>query len=456
MKKIALILAGGKGTRLWPLSRENYPKQFVEFKEGKSLFQLTLRRMLSCFKSGDIYIVSSEKYKFTIFNQIDFLKSVPKRSRRALKQNLIFEPAPKNTAPSILFSIKYLEQQRGVNYNPIFYVFPSDHIIEPVVKFRKYLKKAERLAKAGRVVVFGVPCKYPKEGYGYILAGKDNSVAKFVEKPSLKKAKSLLARGAFWNSGIFCFSKNVFLKELSKFKPQIYKFYKFDLDSLRESFTRVPKDSIDYAIMQKTKTASYIKFDLTWSDLGSWDSFLSLYPDLKIGKVESLDSKDCFVYSKSRLVSLVGLRDLVIVDSPDSLLVVKKGLSDRVKELVEILNKKKEPAIKDSLTVYRPWGYYTILHEEKGYKVKEIGVYPKKYISLQRHRFRSEHWNVVEGKAQIILGKKKTGVNKNESVFVPKGKLHKVYNPANNTLKIIEVQIGKYLGEDDIRRFDSY
>lgn len=463
MKEIALILAGGKGTRLWPLSRENYPKQFVEFEKGESLFQLALERLTPCFSSEDIYIVSSEKYKFTILNQIEFSKRISRKSKNRIKENLIFEPESKNTAPAVLFSFKYLEEEKGLRQDYITYVFPSDHIVKPISKFCPVLKKSSKLSEKGLIVVFGVKPKSPKEGYGYIIpdSGRgSNGVNKFIEKPNRKQVELLLKKGAYWNSGMFCFRKSVFLNEIRKFKPKMYNYYKKPMKSLIKDFSKIQPDSIDYAVMQKTDKAGFVKFSLNWSDLGSWDSLLDFYSkggkNFSLGRGEFLDCEDCFVYSKERLVSAVGVKNLIIVDSKDSLLIVKKGDSDRVKQIVARLDKKKYANTKENLTVYRPWGYYSILKESGNYKVKEIGVYPKKYISLQRHKYRSEHWNVVEGKAEIRIGKKKMDVFKNESIFVPKKKLHRVYNPSNETLKIIEVQIGSYLGEDDIERFDKY
>ena len=460
MRKIALILAGGKGTRLWPLSRENYPKQFVQFQNGLSLFQLTLKRTLCYFKASHIYIISSDSYKFTVFNQIDGLNTLTRKAKSFLKDNLILEPCSKNTAPAVLLSIKFIENKINLDNNDVMFVFPSDHVIEPVSKFTRALDIAFNICIKDYIVVFGIRPTCPKEGYGYILVkeklDRGYRVLKFVEKPTLSKSKSLLDKGAFWNAGIFSFKKKVFLEELKRYKPGIYRYYSLSYGSLVSRFSQIIPESIDYAIMQKTRRASLVEFNLKWSDLGSWDSFLDFKSKEEYGHAELIDSNNCFVYSKQRQACIIGLNDIIVVDSPDSLLIVKKGLSDKVKQLVEILNKKNKQLVEDSLTVYRPWGYYTILVEEKNYKVKEIGVYPKKSISLQKHTLRSEHWNVVEGRAEIILGNKKTVINKNESVFVPKGKLHKVYNPTDKTVKIIEVQIGSYLGEDDIKRFDRY
>jgi mannose-1-phosphate guanylyltransferase/mannose-6-phosphate isomerase len=463
IRKIAVILAGGKGTRLWPLSRQNYPKQFIEFKDGFSLFQLTLKRTLSYFRIRHIYIISSENYRFTIFNQIEFLRGISTAQKNILKNNLIAEPQAKNTLVAALLALRYLETNNAISKKDILYIFPSDHIISPLYKFKAYLKKAQRLAALGLMVVFGIPPKFPREGYGYILPKGRISVERFAEKPSFAKAKKLINKGAFWNSGIFCFKKDIFWEELSKFRPGIYKYRKLSFEKLLRDFSNIPSDSIDYAIVQNSHRVGFVKSALNWSDLGSWDSFAAFYSkirndrgNLNIGRAQFLDCRNCFIYSKSRLISLVGLKDLLVIDSPDSLLIVKKDFSDKVKQLVEILNRTDPSVTKDSLTVYRPWGYYTILEERRGYKVKEIGVYPKRYICLQRHRFRSEHWNVVEGRAQITVGRKKLDIRRNEGIFVPRGITHRVYNPANKILKIIEVQIGNYLSEDDIKRFDSY
>jgi len=457
----AVILAGGKGTRLWPLSRENYPKQFVEFINGASLFQLTLKRTLSYFDEKDIIIVTSLNYKFHTLNQIESTKGISARGKRTLEKNVILEPYPKSTAPAVMLAIKSMP---GKYLDEVFFVFPSDHIIEPISKFKQALKSAERIAEAGCIVVFGIKPKRPNSGYGHILAGKRISggfkVKRFVEKPSLARIKNLMKEHAYWNAGIFAFRADIFLEELRYCAPDIFKYSLQDYHSLMKDFSSVPGDSIDYAVMQKTKRACLVEFKARWSDLGSWESvweYLSKgESNLSIGRAEFFNSEGCFSFSRDKLVSFLGMRDMLVVESSDSILVMKKGESDKVKQLTQYLKKKRIPHIEDSLTVYRPWGYYAILNESSGYKVKEIGVYPKKFVSLQKHKYRSEHWNVVRGKAEVTLGSKKFAVNKNESIFVPKGIKHKIYNPTNKMAVIIEVQIGSYLGEDDIKRYTSY
>jgi len=359
MKKIALILAGGKGRRLWPLSRGNHPKQFVECKKGLSLFQLTLGRLLSIFSSQDTYIISGENYKFIIYRQIQALPGLKNHLKKTLKKNIIFEPKGKSTLPAILLAIKYLEAAKNLKNNDLLYVFPSDHIIQPLSKFRSYLKNAGELGRKDKIVVFGVTSRVPQEGYGYIIAKKPYSlgflVDRFVEKPSFREAKKLLNQGAFCNAGIFCFSKKVFLEELRLLQPDIFKYYSFGLRVFLQKFKNIPPISIDYGIMSQTKKAALLNFRLKWIDLGSWEAFLKFYAcqedNFKIGKAEFVESKGCFAYSKDRLICLVGLKDVLAIDAPDVLLLVKKGYSDKIRDLMSLIDKKGYLPHQDSLRV---------------------------------------------------------------------------------------------------------
>lgn len=460
MDKYALVMVGGCGTRLWPMSRKNYPKQFVEFKDGMSLFQMTLKRLLSIFDAKRIVVVSGEPYKFTLRNQIDMLKGIDKKTATLLKANIVLEPCQKNTLPAILLGMKYLEENRMFSGDDCLFVFPSDHIIESIAKFKTTLSNGLKVAKQDKIVVFGIKPNHPKEGFGYIVPNKDNSVKKFVEKPDSKKAQKLIEQGAMWNAGIFAFKKSVMLEELNTYQNKMSDMYCEGYNDMLASFADFEKDSVDYAIMQKTKCAAVVEFTPRWTDLGSWDSLMAFYSDGKknfsVGRSQLQDANDCLTYSSDRLVAISGVDDLIVVDSPDSILVMKKGESDKVKGLVETLQKEDAPEVKDSLTVYRPWGYYMILEERPGYKVKEIGVYPGRALSLQKHKHRSEHWNIVEGKAQIRIGEDIIVRTKNQSVYVPKNTKHKLSNPGKQTVKMIEVQIGDYLEEDDIVRYESY
>jgi len=337
-------------------------------------------------------------------------------------------------------------------------------MIEPQGAFQKCMRKGGRLAAKGKLVVFGLAPTAPAPGYGYITVKKQCAsgflVDKFVEKPSVRKAQGLIKKGAHWNAGIFCFSKKTFLEELRTCQPRLFALHSLDIDTFLKKFKSVSADSIDYGIMQKTRKAAMVNFGVRWTDLGSWDSFQDYYArgrdNLSVGKAEFLDSRNCFTYSKNKLVCVVGLEDVMAIDSSDALLLVKKGSSDKVRELVALLNRKGLGHAKDSATVYRPWGYYTVLHEGAGYKVKEIGVYPKRSLSLQKHRFRSEHWNVVEGQVYVQVDGNQTLVSKNQSVYVPRNRKHRILNLENKVAKIIEVQIGPYLGEDDITRLSHY
>ncbi len=461
MKKRAIILAGGKGTRLWPLSRENHPKQFVGIFQGKSLFQLTILRLLGYFSCQEIYIVAGESYTFSVWNQIDAMGGISCQQKRILKQNLIIESCPRSTLPAILLGLK---KEEGKSAQEVIFVFPSDHFIEPQKRFIQSLSTACAMAQRGMLVTFGIVPSYPKEGFGYVMPQKKYQegylVEKFIEKPNVSKAGKLIKNGAFWNSGIFCFRKDVFLGELARYQPQMYAAISGSFSFLIQRFPKLPNISIDYGLMQPSKKIGLVKFLARWSDLGSWESFSAFFAprgeNFSLGKAVFLNSKKCFSFSADKLIAVIGLDDVIVVDGADSVLVLKKECSDQVNTLFREIKEKHLPYCQDGPTVYRPWGYYTVLKEKPNYKVKEIGVYPRKALSLQKHHFRSEHWNVVQGIAEVTIGGKKNIVRKNQGIFVPKKTKHKIFNPQDELLKIIEVQIGSYLGEDDIQRFEKY
>lgn len=455
----AIILAGGSGTRLWPVSRYGLPKQFIKLNGGKSLLCQTVERLAAAMPLKDIFVITNEDYRFHV--QED-LRSVS----TSLENNIILEPVGRNTAPAIALVMRYCLEKLKCGKGEVVFICPSDHVIEPVEKFARYAHEAEAAAKAGAIVTFGIKPDRPETGYGYIRKGPRLKktgdvcgVAKFAEKPDGKTAeKYLKAGGYYWNSGMFAFTIGTMLGEFRKYAPEISRRMPQTLAKMTADFSAMPSISIDYAVMEKSKKAAVLPIDLLWSDVGSWDSLPEVVdPDVNgnvtVGDVISLDTKKTIVMGEKRLVSTIGLKDLIIIDTNDALLVARRGQAQRVKEVVNILKERKRKEGVEHLTIYRPWGYFKILEEGPRYKIKRIVLKPGQKVSHQLHYHRSEHWIIVKGTARVTVGKSTLLVHENESTYVPQGTVHRLENPGKVPLEMIEVQNGEYVGEDDIVRF---
>lgn len=444
------ILAGGSGTRLWPLSRSYYPKQFLKIGGTASFLQQSVKRMQAVSHVKDIYIITSCDYYHEILREVP---EIP-------PENIILEPEQKNTAPAIALGLKFLREKSKCSGEEIIFVTPSDHIVAPVDRFISYLKEGEKLAKKGGIVTFGVRPSSPETGFGYILA-KEGKVEKFVEKPSREVAQQFIMDGNyFWNAGYFAFSIETMEKELEKHAPEISLHFKGSFDESVKHFSSLPKISLDYAVMEKAENISLVPLDLTWSDVGSWDNVYSLLEkdasnNVLQGDVVTVDTRNSLVIAQKKLVATVGLSDLLIVETDDVVLVARRGDGQRVKELVETLKERGKSEVDAHLTTRRPWGSYTVLEEAKRYKIKRICVQPLAKLSLQLHYHRSEHWIVVTGTAKVTINDKEMIVHEGESIFVPKSAIHRMENPGKVDLEMIEVQVGEYLGEDDIVRLED-
>ena len=464
-----VILSGGAGTRLWPLSRELYPKQLLPLTGTRTLLQQTLLRLDGLAATAPV-IVCNEAHRFLVAEQLRQLRLEPRAT--------ILEPFGRNTAPAIALAAHAALKGLAADANavdPVLLVLPADHIIRNVPAFQQAVRVALAAAEAGRLATFGIVATRPETGYGYIQRGAPEAggfrIARFVEKPNAERAREFVQAGDYyWNSGMFMFRARRYLQELQRFAPEMariceaaFRAAQADLDFTRisaASFEACPADSIDYAVMEKTSDAMVVPLDAGWSDIGSWAALHEASePDARgnvsHGDIVSEDTQGSYLHAESRLVAAVGLKDHVVVETKDAVLVAPK---DRVQDVKKLVARLKEAGrYEHSLhrEVFRPWGSYDSLESGARFQVKRLKVKPGAALSLQLHRHRAEHWIVVAGTARVTRGEEVFLLEENQSTFIPVGVKHRIENPGTIPVDIIEVQSGSYLGEDDIVRFED-
>ena len=463
---IPVILSGGSGTRLWPLSRVAYPKQFAPLLDDSSLFQATLKRINGLQDCAGPLVICNEEHRFLVAEQL--------RQQGVESNGILLEPVGKNTAPAVACAALHARQ---IDENAVLLVMPSDHVIEDFEAFQGCIHTGSREAVAGKLVTFGIVADTPEIGYGYIKRAESSAdgaaypVAEFVEKPDLATAERYVDSGEyFWNSGMFMFRADNYLQELERWHPRIleqsataYAAGQQDLDFFRlgkEAFNDCPSESIDYAVMEKTDKAVVVPMDARWSDVGSWTSLAQVTgPDANgnvfLGDVVAEEVSNCYLRGENRMIAGVGIHNLVVVESADAVLVADKSKAQDIKKIVETLKASGRNEHLHHVRVYRPWGNYESLDSSERFQVKRIVVKPGASLSLQMHQHRAEHWVVVKGTATIIRGEEELVLHEDQSVYIPMGTKHRLFNSGLIPLEIIEVQTGSYLGEDDIVRFED-
>ncbi|MBP2628349.1 MAG: mannose-phosphate guanylyltransferase/mannose-6-phosphate isomerase [Firmicutes bacterium] len=452
-----IILAGGGGTRLFPLSRTCFPKQFMKIDSEHSLLSQTVSRFMKMVKSSDIVIVTNEDYIHHVKAEL--------ADCGAKNAHIVLEPVARNTAPAIALAARYCLDELGSPTDEVMFISTSDHIIRPNDVFVKSVQQAVEMATQNKIVTFGIKPDKPETGYGYIQAGSPcgcgYAVESFREKPDRDTAVKYLADGNYyWNSGMFAFTIGHFMQELQTYQPDVYQLAANSYTESLNKFEAMPTISIDYAVAEKSEKVVTIPLTAYWNDIGSWDAIYDVLDKDKDGNAVKgdcipLDCTNTLMLGRSRLIAGIGLEDLLVVETDDVIVVAKKGESQKVKDLVGELKKCGRREADEHTTMYRPWGSYTVLGEGPGYKMKKITVTPGQTLSLQMHYHRSEHWIVTGGTAKVTLGEEVKIVHENESVFIPMSTKHRLENPGRMPLEIIEVQNGKYLEEDDIVRFDD-
>lgn len=474
---VPVILAGGAGTRLWPVSREGNPKPFMKLGDGESLLLKTYRRAAAVIdklgdRAGNLVTVTNRDYYFMSKDEFGAAQLGD-----GFTSSFLLEPVGRNTAPAVAIAAEQIVE----NYGPdaMMLILAADHLIQDQTRFVSAVQNAASLARQDYLATFGIVPTGPETGFGYIEAGKSlqggKEVLRFVEKPSLEEAQSYLSAGNFfWNSGMFCFKAGLILEQMAKHAPKVADSVKTCWAAVKENhnlkgslleipqkqFEQVPDISIDYAVMERADAVAMVPGDFGWSDIGNWNAVKDLVqPDeannRAVGEAIFVDSQNTFVQSEDRLVATVGVDNLMIIDTPDALLVSHPDKAQDVKRVVEMLKTQQHESYKLHRTVVRPWGTYTILEEGPRFKIKRIEVKPGASLSLQMHHHRNEHWIVVSGMAKVVNGDKELLINTNESTYIPAGHLHRLENPGVLDLVMIEVQSGEYLGEDDIVRLED-
>lgn len=479
MKLLPVIMSGGSGSRLWPVSRKEYPKPFVELPGGGTLIEKTYSRVSNIPEVEDVLTITNRDYYFMSKDVFSTVQA----DKKHLTPHFLLEPVARNTAPAVAMAALMAVDKWGED--TVLLVLPADHLIGEDDSFAECVKQAQETALADNLVTFGIRPDEPDTGFGYIevkdknepggCCGQPQKVQRFVEKPPIEKAIEYFESGKYlWNSGMFCFKAGVLLEGFKNHAPEVYaasidcyeksKSNSQDLINVMEidlpSFEAVPEDSIDYALMERADNVMVIPSKFKWNDVGSWHAMGEmLLPDENENRIDGeavvVDVTNTFIQSPHRIVACVGVNDLIVVDTHDALLVADKGRVQDVKKIVEKLKVMGHDSAQLHRTVVRPWGTYTVLEEDAGYKIKRIVVKPEQSLSLQMHHHRSEHWVVVSGIAEVVNGESDLLLKENESTYIPAGNKHRLVNPGKVELVLIEVQSGEYLGEDDIVRFED-